>query len=163
MTMVKLMTMRSVLVAAAVLAVAQGLFAAAPAEAAPKVCKLEIAGNDMIQFDKKELKVAADCTEVEVVLKHTGKLPVTAMGHNWVLTKSADTAAVASAGMSAGPKSDYLVPNDKRVIAHTKLIGGGQATSVKFATTKLKKGESYMYQCTFPGHSAMMKGKLLFG
>jgi azurin len=157
------MTMRSVLVAAAVLGIAQGLFAAAPAEAAPKVCKLEIAGNDMMQFDKKELKVAASCTEVELVLKHTGKLPATTMGHNWVLTRSADTAAVASAAMSAGPKSGYLVPNDKRVIAHTKLIGGGQATSIKFPVSKLKKGESYTYQCTFPGHSAMMKGKLIYG
>jgi azurin len=157
------MTMRSVLLAAAVLGIAHGLFAVAPAEAAPKACKLEIAGNDMMQFDKKELKVAADCTEVELVLKHSGKLPVTSMGHNWVLTKTADASPVASAGMSAGPKSDYLVPNDKRVIAHTKMIGGGQTTTVKFATSKLKKGEAYTFQCTFPGHSTMMKGKLVFG
>jgi azurin len=155
-------TMRSVLVAAAVLGIAQGLFAA-PAQAAPKVCKLEIAGNDMMQFDKKELKVAADCTEVEVVLKHTGKLPATSMGHNWVLSRTGDAAALASAGMSAGPKSEYVVPNDKRVIAKTRLIGGGQTTSVKFPSSKLKKGESYTFQCTFPGHSALMKGKLIYG
>jgi azurin len=156
-------TMRSVLVTAAVLGIAQGFFAAAPAQAAPKVCKLEIAGNDMMQFDKKELKVAGDCTEVELVLKHTGKLPAASMGHNWVLSKTADANPVASAGMSAGPKSEYLVPNDKRVIARTKLIGGGETTSVKFPTSKLKKGEAYTFQCTFPGHSAIMKGKLTFG
>lgn len=158
-----MMTMRSVLVAAAVLGIAQGLIAATPAQAAPKACKLEIAGNDMMQFDKKELKVAADCTEVELVLKHTGKLPAAAMGHNWVLTSTADAAAVATAGMSAGPKSDYVVPNDKRVIAFTKVIGGGQTTSVKFAASRLKKGESYTFQCTFPGHSSIMKGKLVYG
>ena len=36
------------------------------------------------------LAVAADCTEVKLTLKHTGKLPAAAMGHNWVLVKTAD-------------------------------------------------------------------------
>ena len=61
------------------------LFAARGAFAADKVCKVDIAGTDQMTFDKKEIAVAADCTEVEVTLKHTGKLPVQAMGHNWVL------------------------------------------------------------------------------
>jgi azurin len=155
--------MRSVLMAAAVLGIAPAFMQADVAEAAPKVCKLEIGGNDMMQFDKKELKVAADCTEVEVVLKHTGKLPATSMGHNWVLSRTADASAVSTAGMTAGPKSEYVVPNDKRVIAKTRLIGGGQTTSVRFPASKLKKGEAYTFQCTFPGHSALMKGKLIFG
>jgi azurin len=157
------MTMRTVLVVAAVLGIAQGWGATASAQAAPKVCKLEIAGNDMMQFDKKELKVAANCTQVELVLRHTGKLPATSMGHNWVLSRTADAPALASAGMTAGPKNEYVVPNDKRVIAKTKLIGGGETTSVKFPASKLKKGESYTFQCTFPGHSTLMKGKLIYG
>lgn len=133
------------------------------AQAAGKVCKLEIAGNDMMQFDKKELRVAKDCTDVELTLKHSGKLPVTAMGHNWVLVRSADASAVSSAGMSAGPKNNYVVPADKRVIAHTKLVGGGESTSVTFPVAALKAGESYTYECTFPGHSALMTGKLIVG
>ena len=36
--------------------------------AADKVCKLEISGNDAMQYDKKELDVASDCTEVELTL-----------------------------------------------------------------------------------------------
>ena len=155
-------TMRSFLVAA-VLGIAPAFFPADVAQAAPKACKLEIAGNDMMQFDKKELKVARDCTEVELVLKHTGKLPASSMGHNWVLSRTADASAVASSGMTAGPKNEYVLPNDKRVIAKTKLIGGGQTTSVKFPVSKLKKGEAYTFQCTFPGHSTLMKGKLVFG
>jgi azurin len=148
---------------AAVLAAVGHAFSGAPAVAAPKVCKLEIAGNDLMQFDKKELKVAGDCTEVELVLKHTGKLPAQSMGHNWVLVRTPDANAVASAGMAAGLKSNHVPPKDKRVIAHTKVIGGGQTTSVRFATSALKKGEAYTYLCTFPGHSALMKGKLTFG
>jgi azurin len=137
--------------------------AASSAFAADKVCQLEISGTDQMTFDKKELSVAADCTEVEVTLKHAGKLPAQAMGHNWVLAKTADLAAVASEGMAAGLPSDYLKKGDARVLAHTKTIGGGQTTSVKFATSALKKGEAYSFFCTFPGHSSMMKGTFKIG
>jgi azurin len=148
--------------AAALLIGAGQLLGTTPAYAA-KTCKLEIAGNDMMQFDKKELKVAGDCTEVELTLKHTGKLPAAAMGHNWVLSKTGDAMAVANAGLAAGLKNDHVPPGDKRVIAHTKVIGGGESTTVKFPTTALKKGEAYTYVCTFPGHSSIMKGTLTFG
>ena len=131
-----------------------------PAQAADKLCKLEITGNDLMQYDKKELKVAADCTEVELTLKHAGKLPAQAMGHNWVLGKPADMSGIASAGMKAGPDKSYVDPADKRVIAHTKLVGGGESASVKFPVSALKKGEAYEFFCTFPGHSALMKGTL---
>jgi len=134
-----------------------------PAHAADKVCKLEITGNDLMQYDKKEMKVAKDCTSVEVTLKHIGKLPAASMGHNWTLTKTADSAAVANDGLSAGLAADYIKPGDARVIAHTKVVGGGQSASVTFATSKLKAGESYTYICTFPGHSALMKGTLTIG
>lgn len=137
--------------------------AAVSAQAADKVCKLEISGNDMMQFDKKELSAAADCTQIEVALKHVGKLPAQAMGHNWVLTKTADAAAVASAGLTAGLKNNHVPPDDKRVIAHTKVIGGSETTSVKFPASALKKGESYTFECTFPGHSALMKGTFKLG
>jgi azurin len=125
---------------------------------ADKVCKVDIAGNDQMQFDKKEISVAGDCTEIEVTLKHTGKLPAQAMGHNWVLAKTADAAGVASDGIGAGFANDHIKKGDTRAIAHTKIVGGGQTTSVKFPMSALKKGESYTYICTFPGHSALMKG-----
>jgi azurin len=140
------------------------LFAvSASAFGADKVCKVDIAGNDQMQFDKKEITVAADCTEVEVTLKHTGKLPAAAMGHNWVLTKTADAAGVASDGIGAGFANDHVKKGDTRVIAHTKIVGGGQSTSVKFPLSALKKGESYTFVCTFPGHSALMKGAFKIG
>ena len=127
------------------------------------MCKVEIAGTDQMQFDKKEIVVAADCTEVELTLTHTGKLPAAVMGHNWVLTKTADCAAVANDGMGAGLANDYIKKGDTRVIAHTKIVGGGQSTSVTFPTSPLKKGESYTLFCSFPGHYALMKGAFKFG
>jgi azurin len=131
--------------------------------AAPEPCKLEISGNDQLQYDKKELTVPADCTEIEVTLTHTGKQAAQVMGHNWVLVKTADADAVATAGLTAGPKNDHIPPGDKRVIASTKVIGGGETTSVQFSAQQLKKGDSYTYVCTFPGHSATMKGRFIFG
>ena len=139
------------------------LLASSGAFAADKVCKVEIGGNDQMQFDKKEIAVAADCTEVEVTLKHTGKLPAQAMGHNWVLAKTADAQGVANDGMGAGFANDHIKKGDTRVIAHTKIIGGGQTTTVKFPTSVLKKGEAYTFVCTFPGHAALMKGAFKFG
>jgi azurin len=136
---------------------------ASGAFAADKVCKVDIAGTDQMSFDKKEMAVAADCTEVEVTLKHTGKLPVAAMGHNWVLTKTSDLAAVASDGLGAGLPNNYIKKGDARVLASTKMIGGGETTTVKFATALLKKGEAYSFFCSFPGHSTMMKGTFKIG
>ena len=131
--------------------------------AADKVCKLEIAGNDAMQYDKKELDVASDCTQVELTLTHTGKLPAAAMGHNWVLVKTADVTTVANAGMSAGLANNYLTPGDPHVIASTKIVGGGQSTTITFPTSKLSKSGDYTFMCTFPGHYVIMKGTFKFG
>src|SRR6266436_9017833 len=108
------------------------------AHAAADPCKLEISGNDLMQYDKSELSAPATCKEITVTLHHTGKLPKEAMGHNWVLVNATDLAAVATAGMGAGLASDYLAPGDPRVLAHTKTIGGGETTSVTFPTSILK-------------------------
>ena len=126
-------------------------------------CQLEISGNDQMQYDKQALTVPASCTEVTVTLHHVGKLPREAMGHNWVLVNGADVEAVANGGMGAGLANDYVAAGDKRVLAHTKVIGGGQTTSVTFPTSILKAGGDYRYLCTFPGHHALMHGTLKFG
>jgi azurin len=131
---------------------------AAPAMAAQ--CDTEIEGNDAMQFNKATISVPASCKKFTVKLKHTGKQPKTVMGHNWVLTKSADMAATATDGISAGIDKQYIKAGDTRVIAHTKVIGGGETDSVSFDVSKLKAGESYAYFCSFPGHSALMKGTL---
>jgi azurin len=126
-------------------------------------CQLEISGNDQMQYDKQVLSVPASCTQVTLTLHHAGKLPREAMGHNWVLVNAADFNAVANAGMGAGLANDYVQPGDKRVLAHTKTVGGGQSTSVTFATSILKPGGDYHYLCTFPGHNALMRGTFKFG
>jgi len=150
---------RNALAAIALIGV-PALLLGTPAQAA-KLCKLEITGNDMIQYDKKQLKIGADCTQVELTLTHAGKLPAASMGHDWVLVKADDMSAVASDGLAAGAANNYVKKDDARVIAHTKVVGGGESASVTFATSALKKGQSYKYMCTFPGHNALMNGDFI--
>ena len=126
-------------------------------------CSFEIEGTDQMTWNTPEIKVGADCSEVTVTLKHAGKLPKQTMGHGWVLTKAADMQAVSSAGMAAGIANDHVPQGDARVIAFVPLVGGGESNSVTFSTSKLEKGQEYSYFCPFPGHFAMMKGKLTFG
>jgi azurin len=126
-------------------------------------CKLEITGNDVMQYDKQELAVPATCKEITLTLHHSGKQPKTVMGHNWVLVKASDFNAVAQAGLGAGLANNYVVPGDKRVLAHTKVIGAGETTSVTFPSSILVKGGDYRYLCTYPGHFALMHGVFKFG
>lgn len=153
---------RNTLAAAALLGI-QALLMSAPAAAAGDACKLEITGTDQMQYDKKELAVPASCKEVTLTIHHGGQLPAAAMGHNWVLVATPDLTAVANAGMGAGLAADYIPAGDKRVLAHTKVVGGGQSASVTFQTSGLKAGGDYSYLCTFPGHNALMRGKFKFG
>ena len=67
-----------------------------------KDCALQIAGSDMMQYDKKVLQVDSSCSRVTVTLTHSGQLPKAAMGHNWVLTKVADKEATRCRGGDRG-------------------------------------------------------------
>jgi len=55
----------------------------------------------------------------------------------------------------------HIKAGDTRVIAHTNMIGGGETTKTTFPGNKLKAGGDYAFFCTFPGHSALMRGKLI--
>ena len=125
-------------------------------------CEQVIKSNDVMQYDVKEIIVPKACKKFTVKLAHTGKLPKSAMGHNWVLTKDADFQAMTKAGGSAGIAKNYI-HDDPRNLAYTKLIGGGESTTVTFDVSKLTTGASYTYFCSFPGHWAMMKGALKLG
>jgi len=111
--------------------------------------------NDQMKFDKTEIRVKAG-EKIKLVLNHTGKLPKNAMGHNFVLlTKGTDVQKFATAAMN--DKATEYIPS-KGVLAHTKLIGGGESTTIEF--TVPAKG-TYDFICSFPGHYAMMKGKFI--
>ena len=132
---------------------------AAPSWAASN-CSTTVEANDAMQFNTQSIEVPKTCKQFTVTLKHTGKLPKAAMGHNWVLSSAADEAGVLADGGTAGLDSDYVKPNDSRVIAHTKVIGGGESAATTFKVATLKAGQPYTFFCSFPGHAALMKGTL---
>ncbi|WP_430537968.1 azurin [Agrilutibacter niabensis] len=123
-------------------------------------CGTTIEGNDAMQYNVGSIAVPASCGNFTINLKHAGKMPVAAMGHNVVIAKTADQQAVSADGMAAGAAANYVKADDARVIAHTKLVGGGESTSVTFPTSKIKTGGPYEFFCSFPGHAAMMKGTI---
>ena len=140
---------------------ALALFGAAGMAQAAGNCTVSLKGDDAMKFDLKEATVSASCATITLELTHSGKLPVAAMGHNVVVSKTADLAGVARDGMKAGAADAYVQANDARVIAHTSLIGGGQKTKITFSGKKLTAGGDYSFFCSFPGHSTLMKGKLV--
>ena len=142
--------------AVAVLGLA-GTFAL-PAMAA--TCAATVDSTDAMQFTTKSLQVPATCKEFKVTLKHVGKLPKTVMGHNFVLGKTADVTGINADGMKAGAEANYVKAGDPRVIVASKVIGGGESTTVTIPVAKLKAGEAYTYFCSFPGHAGIMRGSL---
>lgn len=131
--------------------------AAAPEET-PAVAKLEIEGNDQMQYNLKTLEVKAG-QKVELTLNHVGKMTIEAMGHNWVLLKpGTDVAAFATASIAA-KDNDYIAPDQMdSVIAHTKMLGGGESDTITFDAPE---AGTYTFICTFPGHYALMKGEFI--
>lgn len=118
---------------------------------------LALSGNDLMQFDKKEFTVKAG-QEVTLTFRHTGKIDIKVMGHNFVLLKAgASIPEFSAAAATAGQAGDWIA-NEDQIIAHTKMIGGGQTTTVTFTAPA---AGTYDYICSFPGHSGLMKGKFI--
>ncbi|AIS15270.1 Azurin [Pseudomonas chlororaphis subsp. aurantiaca] len=141
--------------------VAVSLLTLASSQLMAAECKVDVDSTDQMSFNTKEITIDKSCKTFTVNLTHSGSLPKNVMGHNWVLSKSADMAGIATDGMAAGIDKDYLKPDDSRVIAHTKIIGAGEKDSVTFDVSKLTAGESYEFFCSFPGHNSMMKGAVV--
>lgn len=121
---------------------------------------IELTGNDQMQFSAKTLEVTAG-DKVALTFKHIGMLPKAAMGHNFVLL-TADTKVQDFAMKAMQAVATEYIPVDeeskKRVITHTKLLGGGETEILTF-TAPAEPG-AYPYVCTFPGHFALMQGVL---
>jgi azurin len=71
------------------------------------------------------------------------------IGHNWVLVQPGQEAAVVASGKTAGDTVDWIKTDDPAIIAHTRLIEGGQSNTILF---KAPPAGTYTYLCTFPDH-----------
>lgn len=120
------------------------------------VTKLVINSNDLMQYDRKELRAKAG-TKVELTLNHTGKMAKEAMGHNLAILKMGTNLPDFAQRAIEATDNEYI-PEGDEVLVHTKLIGGGESTTITFDAPE--KG-TYDFLCTFPGHYALMQGKFI--
>ena len=126
----------------------------------PEVAKqdtinITLNSNDKMQYDLSEIDVYEGQTVI-LTLNHTGTMPIASMGHNFVLLKKDTDLAKFEEKASKAQKEGYIPTDKGDIIANTKLIGGGESTSVTFMAPE--KG-AYDYLYSFPGHYSVMKGK----
>jgi|25_taG_2_1085351.scaffolds.fasta_scaffold01618_2 azurin len=121
------------------------------------VVEVTIEGNDQMRFNKDEIKVKAGQT-VRITLKHVGEMEKTVMGHNWVLLTQGTVINEFGQKAVQAKDNDYIPEGTDAVIAHTKMIGGGEEVTIEFEAPEA--GE-YDFICSFPGHYSVMKGKFI--
>ncbi len=140
--------------------VAVSLLALASSQLMAAECKTTVDSTDQMSFNTKEIVIDKSCKTFTVELTHSGSLPKNVMGHNLVISKTADMQPIATDGLAAGIDKNYLKDGDERVIAHTKIIGAGEKDTLTIDVSKLAAGTDYGFFCSFPGHISMMKGTL---
>ncbi len=119
--------------------------------------EIVIEGNDQMKFDLSEIK-AKEGDTIVLTLKHVGKLPKAAMGHNWVLLSAGTNVNEFAMKAIRARTNDYIPEESDEVLVHTALIGGGEESTIEFVVPAA--GE-YDFICSFPGHYSLMKGKLI--
>ncbi len=116
-------------------------------EAPPKT--IEIQADDKMKFDVTAFD-AKPGQKISVTLKNVGTTPKFSMGHNFVvLDRNANVQNFLDAA-SMQAAHDYVPPDSKDVIAHTKLLGPGESDTVTFSAPYVPG--NYPFFCSFPGH-----------
>ncbi|MBB2149084.1 plastocyanin/azurin family copper-binding protein [Pedobacter gandavensis] len=119
---------------------------------------LTLSAHDEMKYDQTVLKALAG-KPITLTFTHIGTMDKNVMGHNFVLlVPGTDIDDFAKKALTA--KDNDFIPKSEssKIIAHTKLLGGNESDTIEF--TVPEKG-TYDYICTFPGHVATMRGKLI--
>jgi azurin len=126
---------------------------------APDASTIEIQVADNMKFNPAAIQ-ARPGERLRIVLKGVGKMPKTAMTHNFVLLKKG-TSPKSFVDKSSSAGSDDIAPAVKdQVIAATAMVGTGETAEVTFEAPS-QAGE-YTFVCTHPGHFNLgMKGQLV--
>jgi azurin len=117
---------------------------------------VRMTGNDEMKYNANRIEVEG--TKVKVELKHIGKMPKAAMGHNFIVLQPGTDPMTFAQGAAGAVKTDYIPDDQSKIIAHTKLLGGGESDTIEF---ELPGPGEYPFLCSFPGHVALMKGVLV--
>ena len=119
--------------------------------------EIVIESSDQMRFNLSEI-IVKQGQIVVLTLKHVGKLPKAAMGHNWVLLRpDTDLASFAMSAMKA-KDNEYVPLEAPEVMVNTILLGGGEKTTIEF---EAPAPGIYSFICSFPGHYALMQGTFI--
>ena len=121
------------------------------------VVNVTMTTSDRMKFNLKKITVKAG-QKIKLTLSHTGKLDKRIMGHNVVFLKQGVKMSTFASKAAAAKGNDYIPEGTTAVIANTKMLGGGETTTIEFIAPA---AGTYDYICSFPAHYAMMKGKLI--
>ncbi len=116
--------------------------------------KVEINASDQMRYDRSTIDVYEGQTVV-LTLHHTGKMSKETMGHNFVLLQEGVSKTSFDRKAQKFKDNDYIPTDTKSIIAHTKLLGGGESDTITF---KAPAVGDYDYLCSFPGHEPNMHG-----
>lgn len=119
---------------------------------------VQLQANENMRFDKELFRVRSG-KKLFLVFHNTGAKSPASMAHNVVILKPGiDIADFADVARNA--KAEQYVPSslDSLVIAHTRLVGGGETDELEFT---LSRAGIYDFICSFPGHWGTMQGKIV--
>lgn len=117
---------------------------------------VRMTGDDQMKYNANRIEVEG--TKVKLELKHVGTMPKAAMGHNLVVLTPGTDPMTWAQGAAGAVKSDYIPDDKSKIVAHTKLLGGGESDTIEF---ELPGPGEYPFLCSFPGHVGLMKGVLV--
>jgi azurin len=121
------------------------------------VVNVQMITSDRMKFNLRKISVKAG-QKIKLTLTHTGKLDKRVMGHNVVFLKQGVKTSSFASKAAAAKDNDYIPEGSTDMIANTKMLGGGETTTIEFTAPA---AGTYDYICSFPAHYAMMKGKLI--
>ena len=111
---------------------------------------------DNMIYDKNKIEVNSG-KNIILTLNHKGKVSKEFMGHNFVLLKKGVNVDEYAKKAVLAKSNDYI-PNSDETIAYTKMLGGGESTTISFSAPE---AGTYNYICSFPGHYMMMRGEFI--
>lgn len=120
---------------------------------------IHLQANEGMHFDKELFRVKAG-SQLRLIFKNTGVASDNmSMAHNVViLNRDVDIADFADSARMA--KDEKYIPSSlsASIIAHTKMVSGGDSDEVTFI---IPKPGVYDFICSYPGHWGTMQGKIV--
>ena len=113
-------------------------------------CEIKIEGSDMMKYDVAEITLDTSCEQTKISLKHAGKLPINAMGHNVVIVEEKNLSKITQQiNFSLGVEKGYL-PDSEDIIFISAMVGGGDPPNWKWIFQNWTRPRVMSFSAAFP-------------